>query len=138
MGNVEQNKIITYRLLNEVWNQGKLEVVDEIMSPEHTSPSAPSLPPGPEGTKMIVNMFRSAMPDYHLKIDLIMADEHKAVVRFTQRGTHTGEALMGMAPSGRRAEWTEIAVLEFSNGKIVKSWYETDMLAMVKQLGPHN
>ncbi|MBN8635159.1 MAG: ester cyclase [Anaerolineae bacterium] len=135
---IQQNKIIMYRLLDEVWNQGKLEVVDEIMSADHTSPSAPFLPPGPEGTKIIVNMFRKAMPDYHLKVDLIMADEHKVVARFTQHGTHSGEPLMGMAPSGRRAEWTEIAVLEIKDGKIVKSWYETDMLAMVNQLNPQN
>ncbi|MBK8032404.1 MAG: ester cyclase [Chloroflexi bacterium] len=135
---IQQNKIIMYRLLDEVWNQGKLEVVDEIMSADHTSPSAPFLPPGPEGTKIIVNMFRKAMPDYHLKVDLIMADEHKVVARFTQHGTHSGEPLMGMPPSGRRAEWTEIAVLEIKDGKIVKSWYETDMLAMVNQLNPQN
>lgn len=135
---IQQNKIIMYRLLDEVWNQGKLEVVDEIMSADHTSPSAPFLPPGPEGTKIIVNMFRKAMPDYHLKVDLIMADENKVVARFTQHGTHSGEPLMGMAPSGRRAEWTEIAVLEIKDGKIVKSWYETDMLAMVNQLNPQN
>ncbi len=135
---IQQNKIIMYRLLDEVWNQGKLEVVDEIMSADHTSPSAPFLPPGPEGTKIIVSMFRKAMPDYHLKVDLIMADEHKVVARFTQHGTHSGEPLMGMPPSGRRAEWTEIAVLEIKDGKIVKSWYETDMLAMVNQLNPQS
>ena len=43
-------------------------------------------------------------------------------------GTHVGAPLMGMPPSGRRAEWTEIGVLEIENGKIVKSWYEVDML----------
>lgn len=133
---VQQNKIIMYRLLDEVWNKGKMDVVDELFSADHTSPSAPFLPPGPEGTKIIVNMFRKAMPDYHLKVDLIMADDHKVVARFTQSGTHVGEDLMGMKASGRRAEWTEIAVLEIKDGKIVKSWYETDMLAMVNQLNP--
>jgi steroid delta-isomerase-like uncharacterized protein len=134
MSNAEQNKQIMRRLLEEVWNQGNLMVVDELFSADHFSPSAPFLPPGPEGTKQIVSMFRQAMPDYKLRIDLMMADENKAVARFTQSGTHVGAALMGMPPSGRKAEWTEIAVLEIKNGKIVKSWYETDMMAMVRQL----
>lgn len=133
---VQQNKLIMYRLLDEVWNKGNLNAVDELFTADHTSPSAPFLPPGPEGTKIIVNMFRKAMPDYRLKVDLIMADEQKVVARFTQSGTHSGEPLMGMPASGRRAEWTEIAVLEIQDGKIVKSWYETDMLAMVNQLNP--
>ena len=47
---------------------------------------------------------------------------------------HVGAPLMGMPPSGRRAEWTEIGVLEIENGKIVKSWYEVDMLSMIQQL----
>jgi predicted ester cyclase len=41
---------------------------------------------------------------------------------------------MGMEPSGRRAEWTEIGVLKIERGKIVESWYEVDMLSMIQQL----
>jgi predicted ester cyclase len=135
---VEQNKQIMRRMIEEVWNKGNLLVAEELFAPEHTSPSAPDLPPGPESVKMLVTMFRSAMPDYHMDIDMIMADENKVVARFVQSGTHVGAPLMGMAPSGRRAEWTEIGVLEIKNGKIVKSWYEVDMLSMIQQLNPQS
>lgn len=131
---VEQNKQIMKRMIEEVWNKGNLLVADELFAPTHTSPSAPDLPPGPESVKMLVTMFRSAMPDYQMKIDMMMADDHKVVARFVQWGTHVGAPLMGMPPSGRRAEWTEIGVLEIENGKIVKSWYEVDMLSMIQQL----
>jgi predicted ester cyclase len=133
---VDQNKQIMRRMIEEVWNKGNLLVADELFAPNHTSPSAPDLPPGPESVKMLVTMFRSAMPDYHMNIDMLMADDHKVVARFTQWGTHIGAPLMGMPPSGRRAEWTEIGILEIENGKIVKSWYEVDMLAMIQQLNP--
>lgn len=134
----EQNKQIMRRMIEEVWNKGNLLVAEELFAPEHTSPSAPDLPPGPESVKMLVTMFRSAMPDYHMVIDMIMADETKVVARFIQSGTHVGAPLMGMQPSGRRAEWTEIGVLEIKNGKIVKSWYEVDMLSMIQQLNPQS
>lgn len=136
MSNVEQNKQIMRRMIEEIWNQGKLEVADELFHPDHWSPSAPDLPKGSEGVKMLAGMFRAAMPDYHMVIDMVMADERKVVGRFIQSGTHTGSPLMGMEPSGRRAEWTEIGVLEIENGQIVKSWYEVDMLAMMSQLNP--
>ncbi len=135
---VEQNKQIMRRMIEEVWNKGNLLVADELFAPNHTSPSAPDLPPGPESVKMLVTMFRSAMPDYHMNIDMLLADDHKVVARFTQWGTHVGAPLMGIAPSGRRAEWTEIGVLEIENGKIVRSWYEVDMLSMIQQLNPQN
>jgi predicted ester cyclase len=133
---VERNKEIMRRMIEEIWNRGNLLVADELFSADHTSPSAPDLPKGPDSVKMLAAMFRSAMPDYHMNIDLLLADERKVVGRFTQSGTHVGAPLMGMAPSGRRAEWTEIGVLEIENGKIVRSWYEVDMLSMVKQLSP--
>ena len=39
---------------------------------------------------MLARMFRDAMPDYHMKIDLMVADEKQVAARFTQSGTHTG------------------------------------------------
>jgi len=78
------------------------------------------------------------MPDYHMNIDMIVSDENQVAARFTQSGTHTGADLMGMKASGKKATWTEIGVLRIENGKIVESWYEVDMLAMINQLTAQN
>ena len=56
-----------------------------------------------------------------MKIDLMVADEKQVAARFTQSGTHTGAELMGMAPSGRKATWTEIGVLRIEGGKIERA-----------------
>lgn len=131
---IERNKKIMRRMIEEVWNQGNLATADELFAPDHTSPSAPQLPPGPEGVKILAKMFREAMPDYHMDIDLIVADEAQVTARFTQSGTHTGGDLLGMKASGRKATWTEIGVLKIKDSKIVESWYEVDMLSMIQQL----
>jgi predicted ester cyclase len=131
---IEQNKMIMQRMIEEIWNKGNLATADELFAAEHTSPSAPQLPPGSDGVKTLVKMFREAMPDYHMNIDLLMADESQVVGRFTQSGTHSGGDLMGMKASGRKAAWTEIGVLKIKDGKIVESWYEVDMLSMMQQL----
>ena len=131
---IDQNKAIMQRMIDEIWNKGNLAVADELFSPEHTSPSAPMLPKGPESVKMLTRMFRAAMPDYHIDIDMMVSDENQVAGRFTQSGTHSGEELMGMAASGRKATWTEIGVLRIQEGKIVESWYEVDMLSMINQL----
>jgi len=131
---VEYNKALMRRMIDEVWNQGNLEVADELFAPNHTSPSAPMLPPGPESVKMLAGMFRAAMPDYQMHIDFLVADEDKVVGRFTQSGTHSGGDLMGMKPTGRKATWTEIGTLLIKDGKVVTSWYEVDMMAMIQQL----
>ena len=131
---IEQNKKIMARMIEEVWNEGNLAVADELFAPDHTSPSAPQLPPGSDGVKILVKMFREAMPDYHMQIDLMVADDNQVVARFTQSGTHTGGDLMGMKASNRKATWTEIGVLKIKDGKIAESWYEVDMLSMIQQL----
>lgn len=131
---IEKNKAIMRRMIEEIWNQGRLETADELFSSDHTSPSAPDLPPGPESVKILAKMFRDAMPDYKMEIDLIFADEDRVAARFTQHGTHTGAELMGMPPSGREATWTEIGWLRIVDDKIVQSWYEVDMLSMINQL----
>lgn len=131
---IEQNKQIMRRMIEEVWNQGNLATAEELFAPDHTSPSAPQLPPGAEGVKILVKMFREAMPDYHMDIDMMMSDENQVVARFIQSGTHTGGDIMTMKASGRKATWTEIGVLKIKDGKIVESWYEVDMLSMIQQL----
>lgn len=131
---IEQNKSIMWRMIHELWNQGDLSVADELFTADHTSPSAPDLPPGPEAVKMLVKMFRDSMPDYNMVIEFMVADEEQVVGRFVQTGTHTGAPLMTIPASGRSATWTEIGVLKIKDGKIVMSWYEPDMMSLMGQL----
>ncbi|MFQ5794614.1 MAG: ester cyclase [Candidatus Bipolaricaulia bacterium] len=131
----EENKAIMRRMIEELWNQGNMDVADELFAPDHTSPSAPDLPPGSEGVKIITTMFRNAMPDYHMTIDFMVAEGDQVAARFTQSGTHTGGDLMGIAPTDKKATWTEIGILRIKDGKIVESWYEVDMMSLMQQLG---
>lgn len=131
---LEENKALFSRFIEEVWNKGNLEVADELFSPDHTSPSAPNLPPGAEGVKILATMFRQAFPDYWMKIEDLIAEGDKVVARFSQGGTHQGE-LMGIPPTGKTIQWTEMGILQIQNGKIVQSWYEVDMLGLMRQLG---
>jgi predicted ester cyclase len=46
----------------------------------------------------------------------------------------TGE-FGGMPATGKRAEWTEVHVVRFANGKGVEHWGAIDRLGMLEQLG---
>ena len=129
-----ENKALVRRFLDEVWNKGNLAVADEIFHPKATSPSAPLLPTGAEGVRILATMFRNAMPDYHIEIIDLLADGEQVLVRFTQTGTHQGE-LMGIPATGKKAIWGEIGILRFAGGQVVESWYNVDMLGLMQQLG---
>ena len=122
------------RFIDEVWNKGNLEVAEEIFHPEATSPSAPTLPPGAAGVNFIVKMMRDAFPDYWMEITHLVAEDDRVAARFRQGGTHNGD-LMGIAPTGKKVEWTEIGILRIADGKVVESWYDVDMLGLMGQLG---
>lgn len=70
----------------------------------------------------------------HVRIDDVIADGTKVVVRFTNGGTQSGP-FMGFAPSGTHAEWTGIGIYNVNAGKITEGWFGEDILAMLLGLG---
>jgi predicted ester cyclase len=130
----EDNKALMRRFIEEVWNQGNLAAADELFHPQATSPSAPQLAPGPEGVRAIAGQFRSAFPDFHMTIEDLISEEDIVVGRFLQGGTHQGE-LFGIAPTGRTVQFSEVGILRIAGGKVVESWYETDLMGLMQQLG---
>jgi predicted ester cyclase len=136
MSLIEQNKQMISRYFEEVWNQGKLEVLDELIAPNYInhSPKAPNPKPGPEGLKPIVAALRKGMPDVKYTIQDMVVSSDKVAVRLIITGTHTGD-LFGIAPTGKKVAFNQFQIERIENGKIVEHWRQTDDLGMMKQLG---
>ena len=131
----EENKAAARRFLDEVINQGNVAIVDEMTAPvfvDHSSP--PGVPPGNEGFKTWVTMFRAAFPDLHYTVEDEIAEGDRIVQRTTAHGTMQGD-FMGMPASGKSATWHEIHITRFSGGKAVEHWGVVDQLGMLVQLG---
>ena len=130
----EENKASFRRYLEEAWNQGNLEVVDEIFD-RYVShqPDGSVLERGPEDVKRFVGEFRSAFPDLRLSSEEQIAEGDRVVSHGTIRGTHQGE-FRGMAPTGEEMEIPGMAVFRFSSeGKVVESWDSYDQLSLMRQ-----
>lgn len=135
---VEENKAVFRRVIDELWNQGKLDVADELFAADHESPSAPGLPAGPEGVKAIASMFLGAFPDLHVDIEILIAQGDTVGGRLRQKGTQTGPMVSPtgtIPPSGKPVDFTEVAMLRIADGKVVTSWYWTDMIGLLTQIG---
>jgi len=131
----EENKAVLRRLYEEVWNEGNLDAIDEIISPNFTAHNAqPGTSPDREGTKQFILAYRSAFPDVHLQIEDQVAEGDKVVTRFSAHGTHQGE-LMGIPATGKEINITGIGLNRVEGGQIVESWTEFDMMRMMEQLG---
>ncbi len=131
----QENKDVVRRFWG-VWEQGNIDLVDELLAPDYVnhSPGIPGQPAGPEGVKAVVSMFQNGMPDLRVIVEDMIAEDDKVAVRYTLEGTHEGE-LFGIPPTGRRLSIKSITVERVSEGKIREHWRITDSLDMMQQLG---
>jgi predicted ester cyclase len=78
--------------------------------------------------------FRSAFSHFQCDIDEVIDDGMRVAVRWTWRGTHTGE-LPGIAPTHRKIEFSETHLLRISGGRIAEDHVSANLLDLLHQLG---
>jgi steroid delta-isomerase-like uncharacterized protein len=132
----EQHKAMICRFYDEVWNNGNLDVADEIFADDYVRHDLRpgTAPPGPEGQKAVASLFRAAFPDVHLTVNLMVADQETVVARWTMAGTQRG-AWGGIAPTGKSISFAGVNIFRFAAGKVVEIWNHRDDLGLMQQLG---
>lgn len=133
---MDENKAAARRWYDETLNQGRMEVLDEIVWPEEVHHSA--LFPdtvGIDAIKVSLGALLGTFPGIQFTVDDILADDDMVLVRWTGRGTHTGTPFLGVATSGKLVEWNGMNAFRFQCGKIIEGWSEANGLALLRQLG---
>ena len=135
---LSDNKAIVLRSEAELWSKGNLAVADELYSPDFVC----HFVVGPEwrgleGIKGEVRSHRTSFPDWHERVDDIIAEGDRVVIRFTSTGTQLGE-FQGIAPTGRKVSIQEVAIFRMVDGKIVEQWGMPDIHGLMQQLGAAN
>ena len=130
-----ENKAVVRRLIEEVYNEGILEVVDELVAPDvFNHPAVPEHQHGIAGFKHVIKWVRTFSSDVHYDIDDIIAEEDKVAVRMTHSGTHTG-SVMGIPPTGKRFSIDYVHWFRLTDGKVAELWAVRDDLSRLEQLG---
>ncbi len=130
----EQNKMLVRRTLEEVYSQGHLAVVDELVASDFVIHTPSEEIRGPEGTKQFVAALRTAFPDIHFTVEDQIAEGDTVVTRWTARGTHTGE-FQGLPPTGKQVRLAGTDIDRIADGKAVECWANVDELGLMRQLG---
>jgi steroid delta-isomerase-like uncharacterized protein len=133
---LETNKAISRRIVDEIFNGGRLEAADEIVTPDFIGhdPASPEPIIGPEGLKRNAEGYRTAFPDVRLTIEEEIAEGDRVVTRWTARGTHQAE-LFGIPATGKQATVTGITIDRIVDGHIAETWTNWDTLGLLQQLG---
>jgi predicted ester cyclase len=132
---IERNKAVIRRFVEEVQNNNDWDAYDELNDPEFVNLSAPpGVPPDREGGKMFLQSFANGFPDARFTIDDMVAEGDRVVTKKTVSATHTGE-FAGIPPTGNRVELTYVDILRLRDGRIVEHWLSMDQLTFMQQLG---
>ena len=127
---------IVRTLIEEGFNEGNLEVVDAVTSPELIEHQnfGPDHAPGAAGARAVVESLRRAFPDFRLTIEDLVSDGNKVWLRMVATGTNSG-SFMGNAPTGRPIRIDVFDVIRVEDGKMVEHWGVPDRLGAMLQLG---
>jgi predicted ester cyclase len=118
----ESHKDVVRRLVEEVMNAGRLDVIDELYTPELAPRARDWIAP-----------FRESFPDVRMEIVQMVAEGDTVAARFTCSGTHLG-AWRGHEPTGRRFRVDEVVFLDFADDRIARAWGLEDTLERLRQL----
>lgn len=129
----EQNKEIFRRVIDEGFNKGNFESLNNLYLPTFTEHQF-DMPETIEGLKETIHYLRDTFSPFSLTVEDMAADGDKVWARMTGRGTDN-KGIMGRLPSGKSFAITVIDVCRFENGKIVEHWGVPDRFHQLAQLG---
>jgi predicted ester cyclase len=123
------------RLPLEVFSEGNVSVLDEVLAPDYVDHSLqPGMPQGADGVRFIVNQLRTAMPDLKATLDIELRDGTFVVHHVHLSGTNTGAAF-GVPATGRRAVWAATNIFRTRGNLIVEHWGVVKLDSLWIQLG---
>jgi steroid delta-isomerase-like uncharacterized protein len=130
------HKLLFGRLYQTVWNERRLEYIDQVIAESHAlgDPTVLGRGVGPAAYRRQLERFLVGLPDLKLKIDDTVSEGEKLVVFWTMTGTHRGEFL-GVPPTNKRVAFSGITINLIAEGKILESTVIWDGLGLMKQFG---
>ena len=132
----EENKTIV-RQVEEAWNSGNLDALDNLFAPNFIAHSAvPGMPAGLQGAKMAHMGSVQALPDRRTTIEDLLAEGDYVVARVRMTGTNKGGfPWLGIPANGNSVDVQWTSLYRLVDGKIVEHSAVMDMLGLLQQLG---
>jgi steroid delta-isomerase-like uncharacterized protein len=129
----DRNKAIARRVFEEIFNQGKYEVANEIYAANFVNHGLHRNADLKEGQDA-VRGWKQVFPDLKMTVVKEIAEGDLVTVLWTFTGTNTGEG-NGILATGKKVEARGITIWRIVNGRITEEWSEWDQLGPMQQLG---
>lgn len=132
---MDRNKAVVSRYYADVLNGGELELLDEIAVDDYVEHDPlPGQGNGRADFKRRVETLRTAFAPISFRVEDIVAERDRVVVRWSSSGKHTGE-FMGIPPTDREYTINGIDIHVCQDGRLAEHWHVVDQLSQLQQLG---
>ena len=121
------NQSLIYRWMEEVWNKGREEAIDQMLDAKAVVHGIEGInEPGPAGFKVFYSSFREQFPTVHVTVDQVVSEGEFENARCTVDATNA---------AGKEVHFTGMTQLRIADGKIIEAWNNFDFKTMFEQLG---
>jgi steroid delta-isomerase-like uncharacterized protein len=132
---IERNKAVIRRFVEEVQNGQDFDAYDELNDPDFVNLSSPpGVPADRAGGKVFLQAFAQAYPDATFTIEQMIAEGDQVVTKKTMSGTNTGD-FAGIPATGKPVTFQYVDIMRVRDGRIVEHWNILDQLNWLTQLG---
>jgi predicted ester cyclase len=131
---LEANKDVVRRMCQDVWTEGRLEVLEEIVAADAVDHRAPPEAQGIDGAKAHIADMRAGISDLRLDIIEMVAEGDLVACELLWSGYHDGN-LFGIPPSYRWARCSQSCTYRIQDGKVAEIWQVVDMLGLLEDFG---
>jgi predicted ester cyclase len=122
-----KNTSLTYRWMQEVWNEGHEDAIDEMLDENAVVHGIEGITePGPAGFKVFHRNFKQQFPTIHVEVDDVVSEAGYETSRCTVDGT---------TANGQNVHFTGMTCVKIENDKIIEAWNSFDFMTMYQQLG---
>lgn len=129
----EQYETIIHRWFEEVWNQGREEVIDELFPDGISHGLGNEKVRGSNGYKPFYRAFKNAFPDLKVTVEDWILNGDKLAVHCNVTANHTGEGI-GINPTNLPVDFNFMGFLRIEEGKIAEAWNILDFMKMYQQM----
>jgi predicted ester cyclase len=130
---VEQNAHLVRRFEEEFW-LGNFDLGPQLLDANFVRHGGAGKVVGINSYIDFIKMTYELMPDFHHKIEDLVANDKAASVRVSVKGTFMG-TYKGVAGKGQRLEYTAFDFLKIRAGKIYEMWGCFDTFTLFRKLG---
>lgn len=131
-----ERKDTMQRVVEEIWNQGALDLADSLFAPDYINHGGliPDLVRGPEAIKVSVALYRLAFPALQVAIDDLAIDGEMATLWWTARGVPTDDSISNAAAEVKQP-LVGRTISRFAGCQIVESWTTWGAAGAARRLG---